>query len=266
MAEAVLELADVRYRYPTGQEALRGVTFSVEAGQRVGIVGPNGAGKSTLLLAIAGFVPASGLIRVAGHTLSRATARDVRRHLGLVFQDADDQLFMPRIVDDVAFGPATMGLDPHEVERRVHEALAAVDLQGYEMRSPYHLSGGEKRRAALATVLAMRPQVLALDEPSANLDPRGRRRLIDLLRGLKTTLLVVGHDLDLILDLCDRAVVVDAGCVAADGPAAQILGDARLLESHGLELPLAVAARREMRSEEPRGQERRGQEPLPFGS
>ena len=243
MAEPVLELADVRYRYPTGPEALRGVTLSVAPGERVGLVGPNGAGKSTLLLALAGFVTAEGLIRVAGHTLTRGTARDVRRHLGLVFQDADDQLFMPRVIDDVAFGPVTMGLALDEVQVRVHEALHAVDLEGYETRAPYHLSVGEKRRAALATVLAMRPQILALDEPSANLDPRGRRRLIELLGGLTSTLLVVGHDLDLILEVCQRTVIIDAGRVAADGASREILSNRELLESHGLELPLGLAAR-----------------------
>jgi energy-coupling factor transporter ATP-binding protein EcfA2 len=243
MAEPVLELVDVRYRYPTGPEALRGLTLSVAPGERVGLVGPNGAGKSTLLLALAGFVPAEGLIRVAGHTLTRGTARDVRRHLGLVFQDADDQLFMPRVVDDIAFGPVTMGLALEEVQVRVHEALHAVDLEGYETRAPYHLSVGEKRRAALATVLAMRPQILALDEPSANLDPRGRRRLIQLLAGLSSTLLVVGHDLDLILEVCQRTVVIDAGRVAADGPSREILGNRELLEAYGLELPLSVAGR-----------------------
>jgi cobalt/nickel transport system ATP-binding protein len=242
MADPALELADVRYRYPTGPEALRGVTLAVQPGERVGLVGPNGAGKSTLLLALAGFVPAEGLIRVAGHTLARGTARDVRRHLGLVFQDPDDQLFMPRVADDIAFGPVTMGLPLEEVEVRVHEALHAVDLEGYEQRAPYHLSVGEKRRAALATVLAMRPQILALDEPSANLDPRGRRRLIGLLKCLESTLLVVGHDLDLILEVCERTVVLDAGRVAADGPSGHILSDRTLLESHGLELPLCLAA------------------------
>jgi len=243
MAEPMLELEDVRYRYPTGAEALRGVTFSVEAGERVGLVGPNGAGKSTLLLAMAGFVSAQGKIRVAGHRLTRGTARDVRRHLGLVFQDADNQLFMPRVGDDVAFGPVTMGLAPEEVRSRVAEALASVGLEGYDTREPYHLSVGEKRRAALATVLAMRPQILALDEPSANLDPRGRRMLIELLPGLSNTLLLIGHDLDMILDVCGRTIVMDAGRVVADGPSSQVLADRDLLETHGLELPLTLAAR-----------------------
>jgi cobalt/nickel transport system ATP-binding protein len=243
MAEPILELADVRFRYPTGLEALRGVTFAVAPGERVGLVGPNGAGKSTLVLAIAGFLEAEGLIRVAGHTLAPATARDVRRHLGLVFADPDDQLFMSRVGDDVAFGPLSAGLAPQEVHERVHEALAAVGLEGFEARAPQHLSDGEKRLAALATVLAMRPQVLVLDEPSANLDPRARRRLINLMRGLPGTHLVVGHDLDLIMEVCGRTVLLEAGRVVADGPSRQILTDRRLLESHGLELPISLAAR-----------------------
>jgi len=249
MAEPMLDLVDVRYRYPTGPEALSGVTMAVGAGERIGLVGPNGAGKSTLLLALAGFVPARGTIRVAGHTLSPATVRDVRRHLGIVFQEPDDQLFMPRVGDDVAFGPATMGLGPQVVAARVREALAAVGLEGFEDRAPYHLSVGEKQRAALATVLAMRPQILALDEPASGLDPRGRRRLINLLRGLPNTLLLIGHDLDLILDVCERTVLLDGGRVVADGPSRELLVDRRLLESHGLEWPLSVAARGETSAE-----------------
>jgi len=237
MAEAVIELQDVRYRYPTGAEALAGVTLAVRPGERVALAGPNGAGKSTLVLAMAGFLWAEGTIRVAGHTLSRGTARDVRRHLGLVFQDADDQLFMPRVRDDVAFGPATMGLDEAEVEARVASALSAVGLEGYADWAPYHLSAGEKRRAALATVLAMQPYVLVLDEPSAGLDPGGRRDLIGLLAGVERTLLVITHDLDLALETCDRTVVMDAGRIVGDGPTADILADPTLAEAHGLEVP-----------------------------
>jgi cobalt/nickel transport system ATP-binding protein len=244
MAEPVVDLRDVRYTWPTGQEALRGVTLAVSAGERVGLVGPNGAGKSTLLVAMGGFVPASGRIAVAGHVLCRASARDVRRHLGLVFQDPDDMLFMPRVEDDVAFGPVTMGLAPEEVKARVREALAAVGLEGFEPRAPHHLSVGEKQRAALATVLAMRPQVLVLDEPSGSLDPRARRRLIELLKGLAGTILVAGHDLDLVLEVCPRTVLLYEGRVAADGPTPQVLTDRGLLESHGLELPISVAAAR----------------------
>jgi len=243
MAEPVVQLVDVRYRYPTGARALAGVTLAVQPGERVALAGPNGAGKSTLVLAMAGFLRAEGTIRVAGHTLAPGSARDVRRHLGLVFQDADDQLFMPRLGDDVAFGPATMGLGPEEVRARVRGALAAVGLEGYEDRVPYHLSVGEKRRAALATVLAMRPQILVLDEPSADLDPRGRRRLIDLLSGLETTLLLITHDLDLAVETCERTVVVDAGRVVADGPTPQVLANPALAAAHGLEVPHRLAGR-----------------------
>jgi cobalt/nickel transport system ATP-binding protein len=243
MPEPVLELVDVRYRYPTGTEALCGVTLSIGPGERVGLVGPNGAGKSTLLLALAGFVPAQGAIRVGGHTLTRSTVRDVRRHLGLVFQSPDDQLFMPRVGEDVAFGPVTMGLDEPEVAARVHEALEAVGLVGYENREPYHLSVGEKRRAALATFLAMRPQMLILDEPSANLDPRGRRRLIELLKALPSTYVVIGHDMDLIFDVCGRTVLMDAGRIVADGLTREILTNRDLLDAHGLELPLSLTPR-----------------------
>ena len=237
MAEPIVQFDEVRYRYPTGTQALDGVTLAVAPGERVALAGPNGAGKSTLVLAMAGFLRAGGTIRVAGHRLTPGSARDVRRHLGLVFQDADDQLFMPRLADDVAFGPATMGLEADEVDARVREALAAVGLDGFGDRVPYHLSVGEKRRAALATVLAMQPQILVLDEPSSDLDPRGRRRLIDLLNGLEATLLVVTHDLYLAVETCERTVVMDAGRVVADGPTAEVLADADLAAAHGLEVP-----------------------------
>ncbi len=243
MAEPIVQFDQVRYRYPTGAQALDGVTFAVAPGERVALAGPNGAGKSTLVLAMAGFLRAEGTVRVAGHTLTPGSARDVRRHLGLVFQNADDQLFMPRLADDVAFGPATMGLAPEEVDARVREALGAVGLDGFDDRAPYHLSVGEKRRAALATVLAMRPQIFVLDEPSADLDPRGRRRLIDLLNGLEATLLVVTHDLDLAVETCERTVVIDAGHVVADGPTRTVLADAALAAAHGLEVPYRLAGK-----------------------
>jgi energy-coupling factor transporter ATP-binding protein EcfA2 len=174
---------------------------------------------------------------VGGVTLGRDTLREVRRRIGLVFQDPNDQLFMPTVAEDVAFGPAQLGLPREELDRRVEEALAAVGLAGVGPRSPHHLSGGERRAASLATVLPMEPHVLALDEPTTGLDPRSRRRAIGLLRGLGRTLLVATHDLEMALELCGRAVVLDGGAVAADGEARAILGDAALLEAHGLEVP-----------------------------
>jgi len=234
---ALVEMEDVRYAYPGGPEALRGITLRVEEGERLALVGPNGAGKSTLLLALAGLVPARGAIRVGGIVLGRSTLREIRRRVGLVFQDPHDQLFMPTLAEDVAFGPSLMGLPRAEVERRVQEALAAVGLEGMGGRSPHRLSGGERRAAALATVLPLEPEVLALDEPTGELDPRSRRRVLGILGGLNRTLLVATHDLEMALELCGRAVLLEAGTVAAEGPPRALFSDAALMEAHGLEVP-----------------------------
>ena len=244
MAEALIDVHDLTFVYPDGTKALDGLSLHIEVGESVGLVGPNGAGKSTLILHLNGTLRGEGVVRIHGVELDKHHLRDVRRMVGLVFQDPDDMLFMPRVEDDVAFGPVTMGLAPEEVKARVREALAAVGLEGFEPRAPHHLSVGEKQRAALATVLAMRPQVLVLDEPSGSLDPRARRRLIELLKGLAGTILVAGHDLDLVLEVCPRTVLLYEGRVAADGPTPQVLTDRGLLESHGLELPISVAAAR----------------------
>jgi len=233
----LLEIDTLAYTYPGGPEALRGVTLRVRAGERVALVGPNGAGKSTLLLALVGLLPARGSIRVGGVALARDTLREIRRRIGLVFQDPNDQLFLPTIEEDVAFGPAQMGLAADEVRRRVGEALRAVGLEGLGGRPPHHLSGGERRAASLATVLPMEPHVLALDEPTTGLDPRSRRRAIRLLRDLGKTLLVATHDLEMALELCDRAVVLDGGTIAADGAPHDLFADAALMEAHGLEVP-----------------------------
>jgi cobalt/nickel transport system ATP-binding protein len=234
---ALVELDDVRYAYPDGPEVLRGVTLRLEAGERVALVGPNGAGKSTLLLALAGLVPAQGRIAVGGVTLGRSTLREIRRKVGLVFQDSNDQLFMPTVAEDVAFGPSQMGLPPEEADRRVREALRSVGLEGLGDRAPHHLSGGERRAASLATVLPLEPDVLALDEPTGELDPRSRRRVIGLLRGLGRACLVATHDLEMALDLCGRAAILDGGAIAADGPPRTLFADAALMEAHGLEIP-----------------------------
>lgn len=240
MPDALIALEDVRFAYPGGERALRGVSLRIEAGEHVALIGPNGAGKSTLLLALVGLVPAEGTIRVGGLELSRATLREIRRKIGLVFQDPDDQLFMPELAEDVAFGPAQMGLDAEEVAARTASALESVGLAGFGRRSPHSLSGGEKRAASLATVLSMRPEVLALDEPTAGLDPRSRRRFVEVLRRVGRTWILATHDLETALELCERAVLLEAGAVAADGPARAILSDAALMEKSGLEVPLSI--------------------------
>ena len=233
-----LAVRDLRYRYPDGFEALKGVNLSLGRGEKVALIGPNGAGKSTLMLHLNGITLAThGEVTVAGMPVIRANLGLVRAEVGLVFQDPDDQLFCPTVYEDVAFGPIHMGLSQEEVTRRVTAALDAVGLAGFEKRQPFHLSIGQRKRAALATVLSMSPSVLVLDEPSAGLDPRGRRELINLLRGLPQTLLVSTHDMKLAAETFPRTVVMDDGVVVADGPTPAILADAALLEAHGLEQP-----------------------------
>lgn len=235
---SVLEVEDLAFTYPDGTEALKGVTFSVGQGERVALLGPNGAGKTTLLLALIGIVEAQqGLVRVGGVALEEKTLPEVRRRIGIVFQDPDDQLFMPTVRRDVAFGPANLGLSPEEVAARTMAALAAVGMEAQADRAPHHLSGGEARRAAIASVLAMQPDVLVLDEPTSNLDPVGRRELSELLGSLDTTQIVVTHDLPFALSLCPRSIVLNDGKVAADGPTRQLLSDAGLMAANRLELP-----------------------------
>jgi cobalt transport protein ATP-binding subunit len=235
--ESHVEVHDLRFSYPDGQTALRGIDLTVGEGEKVALVGPNGAGKSTLFLLLAGLLKGQGSIHVLGQEVKDGNLQRVRAHLGLVFQDPDDQLFSPTVFDDVAFGPLYANLPEDEVRRRVTWALKQVELQGYEERLSHHLSLGEKKRAAIATVLSMRPQILVLDEPSAGLDPRTRRRLITLLRDLSQTMLVATHDMRLVAELLPRTVILDAGQVVADGPTAAILSDETLLEAHGLERP-----------------------------
>ncbi len=228
-------VVDLRFRWPDGNEALKGISLRVREGDAVGIVGPNGAGKSTLVLHLNGaLLPSAGTVAIGGVAVRRDTLREVRRKVGLCFQDPDDQLFMPTVFDDVAFGPLNLGLPPDEVRRRVAEALEEVGAAHLADRAPYHLSGGEKRAVAIATVLSMDPQVLVLDEPSAGLDPRQRRNAIALLNRLRPTKVLVSHDLDLIEKTCRRVALVADGVVKAEGEAAAILGDRALLEANGL--------------------------------
>ncbi|OGO49887.1 MAG: cobalt ABC transporter ATP-binding protein [Chloroflexi bacterium RBG_16_64_43] len=229
---------DVRhlfFSYPDGHPALEDVTFRVAPGEKVALVGPNGAGKSTLLLHLNGILTGPGELIICGHTLSPATLGPIRAAVGMVFQDPDDQLFSPTVLEDVAFGPIYMGLSESQVRERVRTALASVGMSGQESRVSHHLSNGEKKRVAIASVLAMEPEVLVLDEPTAGLDPRGRRNLINLLRALPQTMLVSSHDLQMVAELLPRTILLDRGRVISDGSTAALLADPHLLEAHGLE-------------------------------
>jgi cobalt/nickel transport system ATP-binding protein len=235
---AQVRVSGVEFSYPDGRAALRGVDLVVEAGERVAVLGPNGAGKTTLALHLNGICqPSSGTVVIGDVPVVEGTLTEIRRRVGLVFQDSNDQLFMPKVRDDVAFGPANLGVAGVELEQRVRLALAAVGGEALADRPAHHLSGGERRRAALATVLAMDPDVLVFDEPSSDLDGAGRRELVAALLSLDLTQIVITHDLPLALELCPRAVIMREGRVVADGETRSLLADARLLAENRLELP-----------------------------
>ena len=235
---ALVELRDVHFAYPDGHIALDGVSLTLDAGERVAILGPNGAGKSTLCLHLNGILrPRSGEVRVGGTPVDDRSMLEIRRRVGVVFQDPDDMLFMPTVRQDVAFGPANLGLAGAELHERVAWALGLVDMSEHIDRPPHHLSFGQRKRVAAAAVLAMKPDVLVLDEPSSNLDPRARREFAEILERLPQTLVMVTHDLPYAWRLCRRAVIVDHGRVVADAPMATVLGDPALLAAHHLELP-----------------------------
>ena len=235
---SALALSGVIYAYPDGHRALDGVDLTIEPGERVALLGPNGAGKTTLVLHLNGILePSAGTVSVGGLAVAKPHLREIRRMVGLLFQDPDDQLFMPTVSEDVAFGPANLGLKGEDLELRVKEALDAVGMADAADRPPHHLSFGQRRRVAVATVLAMDPEILVLDEPSSNLDPAGRRELAEILTSLDLTMLMVTHDLPYALELCPRSVILDEGRIVADGPTAEILGDRDLMAAHRLELP-----------------------------
>jgi len=232
-----IEVEHLSYSYPDGHPALRDVSLTIAPCEKVALVGPNGAGKSTLMLHLNGILRGQGHVRVCGLEVGDGNLGKVRAAVGLVFQDPDDQLFSPTVFDDVAFGPLYQGLTEAEVRARVDQALEAVHMRDYAARVSHHLSVGEKKRIAIATVLSMQPEILALDEPTAGLDPRARRGFINLLRELPQTMLVSTHDMRLVAELLPRTVVMDDGRVVADGPTEAILNDPALLEAHGLEKP-----------------------------
>lgn len=238
MSHHVVEVRDLRFTWPDGTEALKGVSFRIAHGQAVALVGANGAGKSTLLLHLNGYLRATGGQVLIGDTpLTPETAAAARRAVGLIFQDPDDQLFMPTVLEDVAFGPLNAGLPSEEVERRALGALERVGMSHLAGRPPYRLSAGEKRAVAIATVLAMSPDILVMDEPSSNLDPRGRRRLIEMLRSFEHTRIIATHDLELVVEVCSHVFVLDGGRIVAEGTTADILDDEALMLAHGLERP-----------------------------
>ncbi|MGH3371263.1 MAG: energy-coupling factor ABC transporter ATP-binding protein [Nocardioidaceae bacterium] len=244
MTTPVLDVRGLAYAYPDGHQALYGVDLHVHAGERVALLGPNGAGKTTLVLHLNGILTAgAGSVTVSGLPVRKENLREIRRRVGIVFQDPDDQLFMPSVRDDVAFGPANLGLRGEVLRRRVMDALDQVGMADFVDRPPHHLSFGQRRRVAVATVLAMEPEILVLDEPSSNLDPASRRELAEILRGLDVTVLMVTHDLPYAFELCPRSVVISDGSIVADGSTYDVLTDAETMAAHRLELPFGFDPR-----------------------
>jgi cobalt/nickel transport system ATP-binding protein len=242
-----IEVRNLSYTFPGGEPALRGVNLEVGAGECVGIIGPNGAGKSTLLQHLNGLLPdpfpEHPAVAVFGRPVNESTLHATHRDVGLLFQDPDDQLFCPTVFEDVGFGPAQFGLKGEALETCVRDALAKVGLSGFENRPPHHLSGGEKQRVCLAGILACDPKILALDEPTSDLDPRGRRALVTLLREITAARIIASHDLELIVDLCSRVYLLDGGAVVASGPTVDLLSNEPLMLAHGLEKPHSLQHR-----------------------
>ena len=235
--ETILFIENLSFAYPDGHHALQGISLQICKGEKVALVGPNGAGKSTLMLHLNGILSGNGQILVGGMPVSRENLPAIRARVGLVFQNPDDQLFSPTVFEDVAFGPLHMGLPEAEVHRRVAQALEQVGMQAYHSRLSHHLSSGEKKRIAIATVISMQPEILVLDDPSSGLDPRARRGLIKLLDALPLTMLVSTHDMLMVRELFPRMLIVDQGQIVADGPTRELMAQVELLEAHGLELP-----------------------------
>lgn len=244
MSHHIVEAKDLHFNYPDGTAALAGVSFRISHGESVALVGENGAGKSTLLLHMNGYLsPSKGMLMIGDLIVTPKNLNIVRRTVGMIFQNPDDQLFMPTVIEDVAFGPLNMGLPPEEAGRRAAEALKTVGAEVLKKRPPYRLSQGEKRAVSIATVLAMSPDILVMDEPTSSLDPRSRLRLIGLLKTFRHTKIVATHDLDMAMDLCERVMVLHKGRVTADGPTLEIFQDEKILHNASLEKPLSMQKR-----------------------
>jgi cobalt/nickel transport system ATP-binding protein len=241
MGDYAVRLTRLNYTYPDGTRALEGIDLDVSPGERIAIVGPSGAGKSTLLLHLNGVLAGTGSVQIMGKNLEQSNLQQIRRQVGLLFQDPNDQLFCPTVFEDIAFGPLNLGVPAAEIPHRVEKALLDAGLdQSIRSRTSHHLSLGERRRVSLATVLAMDPAVLGMDEPTSNLDPRNRRHLIEILSGVKATLILATHDLELVLECCSRTVLMDRGKIWSDGETRSMLSNAQLMEAHGLEVPLSL--------------------------
>jgi cobalt/nickel transport system ATP-binding protein len=241
MSHHITEFDNLSFTYPGGNKALDGFSATIRHGESVGVIGANGAGKSTLLLLLTGILtPGSGEVRIGGVKITKKTLASMQSHMGLVFQDPNHQLFMGSVYDDVAFGPRNMGLTEEEVDSRVKEALMTVGIPHLMDKAPFRLSEGEKRAASIATVISMRPDILIMDEPTSSLDPRARRGVIGLLQKFEHTKIITSHDLDMVLEVTNRVIVMKDGRLAADGETAKILSDEALLVENGLELPLSL--------------------------
>jgi cobalt/nickel transport system ATP-binding protein len=240
MSHHIVELKDVHFRYPDGTDALKGISFKVFHGESVGITGANGAGKTTLLLNMNGhLLPTNGETSIGEIPLTKKTKQEIRKKVGFIFQRPDDQLFMPSVYEDVAFGPINLGLSQEKVDERVKSALQMVGCLHLMKRPPHRLSEGQKRAVAIAAVMAMNPDILVMDEPASNLDPKSRRQLINLLKGFQHTKIIASHDLDLILDVCERCIMIKDGKIVIDGPTEEVLTNVVLLDENNLELPLS---------------------------
>jgi len=243
MSEYAVRITRLSYTYPDGTKALDGIDLDVARGERVAIVGPSGAGKSTLLLHLNGVLKGTGSIKIMDLPLQASNLQQIRKQVGLLFQDPNEQLFCPTVYEDVAFGPMNLGIAAGEVPQRVEKALHDSGLdRSFRSRPPRHLSLGERRCVSLATILAMEPAVLGMDDPTSNLDRRNRRRLVDVLSGLKSSQIIATHDLEFAVEVCSRTVIMDQGKIRADGETKNILSDSRLMEAHGLEVPLNLRA------------------------